>query len=214
MTRTGVLRDAAAIGVAVGAYGLGFGAAGVTAGLSVLQTCVLSLLVFTGASQFALVSVLGAGGSAFAGVAGALLLGSRNTLYAVRLAGLFRYRGARRYVAAQGTIDETTAMATAAPEHLSRTAFWTTFASVYGAWNLSTLLGALGAGVVDTRALGLDAAIGGAFLALLAPQIRDRTGARVALTGALIAAVAIPLAPAGLPVLLAALAVLPAVSRR
>jgi predicted branched-subunit amino acid permease len=209
-----VLRDAAAIGVAVGAYGLGFGAAGVTAGLSVLQTCVLSLLVFTGASQFALVGVLGAGGSAFAGMAGALLLGSRNTLYAVRLAGLFDFRGARRHLAAQGTIDETTAMATGAPEALAGTAFWATFASVYLCWNSATLLGALGAGVVDARALGLDAAIGAAFLALLAPQIRDRVGARVALSGALIAALAIPLTPAGVPVLLAALAVIPAVLRR
>ena len=213
MTRARVTRDAIAIGVAVGAYGLGFGAAGVTAGLSVLQTCALSLLVFTGASQFALVGVLGAGGSALAGMAGALLLGSRNTLYAVRLSSLLAFRGARRPLAAHSTIDETTAMATAAPPALARRAFWLTFASVYAFWNLATLLGALGAGVVDTRKLGLDAAVGAAFLALLAPQIRDRAGARVAMTGALIALVAIPLTPAGVPVLLAALAVLPAVLR-
>ena len=104
-------------------------------------------------------------------------------------------------------------MATAAPPALARRAFWLTFASVYAFWNLATLLGALGAGVVDTRKLGLDAAVGAAFLALLAPQIRDRAGARVAMTGALIALVAIPLTPAGVPVLLAALAVLPAVLR-
>jgi predicted branched-subunit amino acid permease len=209
-----VFRDAIAIGVAVGAYGLGFGAAGVTAGLSVLQTCALSLLVFTGASQFALVGVLGAGGSALAGMAGALLLGSRNTLYAVRLAGLLRLTGARRRLAAQVTIDETTAMATGAPPELAGTAFWATAASVYICWNTATLVGALGAGVVDTRALGLDAAVAAAFLALLAPQIRDRQGARVAVTGALIAAIAIPLTPAGVPVLLASLAVLPSVVRR
>lgn len=212
--RRRVVRDALAIGVAVGAYGLGFGAAGVTAGLSVLQTCALSLLVFTGASQFALVGVLGAGGSAFAGLAGAFLLGSRNTLYAVRLAGLLGFTGARRRLAAQATIDETTAMATGAPPELAGTAFWATAASVYTFWNLATLLGALGAGVVNTRALGLDAAVAAAFLALVAPQIRDRRGGRVALTGALIAAVAIPLTPAGVPVLLAALAVLPSVVRR
>ena len=214
MTRTRIVRDALAIGVAVGAYGLGFGAAGVTAGLSATQTCALSLLVFTGASQFALVGVLGAGGSALAGIAGALLLGSRNTLYAVRLAGLLRTTGARRFLAAQVTIDETTAMATASPPELSGFAFWITAASVYLFWNASTLLGALGAGVLDTRALGLDAAIAAAFLALLAPQVRDRAGVRVALGGAAIAALAIPFTPAGVPVLLAALAVVPAVVRR
>jgi 4-azaleucine resistance transporter AzlC len=214
LTRGRVLGNALAIGVAVGAYGLGFGAAGVTSGLSVLQTCALSLLVFTGASQFALVGVLGAGGSALAGVAGALLLGSRNTLYAVRLAGLLRFRGVRRILAAHATIDETTAMSTIAPPELAATAFWATALSVYACWNLATLLGALGAGLVDTRALGLDAAVAAAFLALVAPQIRDRAGARVALTGAALAAVALPFTPVGVPVLLAALAVVPAVVRR
>lgn len=214
MTRARIVRDAAAIGIAVGAYGLGFGAAGVTAGLSTLQTCALSLLAFTGASQFALVGVLAAGGAPLAGVPSALLLGSRNTLYAVRLAGLLRLRGATRLLGAQVTIDETTAMATVAPPPLARTAFWATAISVYVCWNLATLLGALGAGVVDTEALGLDAAIGAAFLALLAPQIRDRAGGAVALTGATIALVAIPFTPAGVPVLLAALAVVPAVMRR
>ena len=212
--RSRVVRNAAAIGLAVGAYGLSFGAAAVTAGLSTLQACVLSLVAFTGASQFALVGVLGAGGSAAAGVAGSLLLGSRNTLYGARLSSLLGIQGPKRYLAAQVTIDETTAMSTAAAPEVRRVAFWATAASVYGLWNLSTLLGALGAGAVNTSSLGLDAAVGAAFLALLAPQVRDRVGLRVALGGALLAAAAIPLAPAGVPVLIAGLAVLPAVLRR
>ena len=201
------MRDAVGIGVAVGAYGLSFGAAASTAGLSVLQACALSLLVFTGASQFALVGVLGAGGGAAAAVAGAALLGTRNLLYAVRLADLLRLSGLRRVLAAQVTIDESTAMATAAPAPLAGLAFWTTGAAVYVLWNLATLLGALGAGVVDTSALGLDAAVGAAFLGLLAPQVRDRAALRVAVGGALLAAVAVPLTPPGVPVLLAGLAV-------
>jgi 4-azaleucine resistance transporter AzlC len=213
-TRAGVTRDAIAIALAAGAYGLGFGAAAVTAGLSTLQACVTSLLVFTGASQFALIGVLASGGSALAGVAGALLLGSRNTLYSVRLASLLRFRGATRLVAAQTTIDETTAMSTAAPPELRRFAFWVTGGALFLCWNLATLAGALGAGLVDTRTLGLDAAVGAAFLALLAPQIRDRAGAGAAALGALLALVAIPLTPTGVPVLVAALAALPAVVRR
>ena len=173
--------------MAVGAYGLSFGAAAVTAGLSTLQACVLSLLLFTGASQFALVGVLGAGGSGIAAVASALLLGTRNTLYAVRLSSLVPVRGPRRLVAAQLTIDETTGMATAAPGGLAGTAFWATGASVYVLWNLATLTGAVGAARLgDPGALGLDAAVPAAFLALLAPQLRT-TGLRTAaLAGALV----------------------------
>jgi predicted branched-subunit amino acid permease len=205
-----VLRNAAGIGVAVGAYGLSFGAAAVAAGLSTLQACALSLLMFTGASQFAAVGVLGAGGSAVAAVASALLLGTRNALYAVRLSSLVPSRGPRRLLAAQLTIDESTGMATGAPAALAATAFWATGASVYVLWNLATLLGALGAArLSDPGVLGLDAAVPAAFLALLWPQLRDRRLVAVAAGGALLALVAVPLTPPGMPVLLAGLAVLP-----
>ncbi len=206
------MRDALGVGLAVGAYGVGFGAAAVAAGLSVLQACALSLLMFTGASQFALVGVLGAGGGVLAAVAGATLLGSRNALYAVRLADLLRLSGLRRVAAAHLTIDESTALATGAPAGLQGVGFWAGGLSVFGFWNLATLLGALGAGAVDTSALGLDAAVGAAFLALLAPQVRDRTGLQVAVGGAALAALAVPLAPAGVPVLVAGLAAVVAVA--
>ena len=213
--RKAVLRDAVGIGVAVGAYGLSFGAAAVTAGLSTLQACVLSLLLFTGASQFALVGVLGAGGSAVAAVAGALLLGTRNSLYAVRLSSLLPVSGARRAVAAQLTIDESTGMATAAPEGHERTAFWATGISVYVLWNLATLLGALGAARLgDPGVIGLDAAVPAAFLALLAPQVRDGRRLAVAVAGGLVALLAVPLTPPGVPGLLAGLAVVPLLVRR
>jgi predicted branched-subunit amino acid permease len=203
------------IGIAVGAYGLSFGAAAITAGLTTLQACALSLLLFTGASQFALVGVLGAGGSAVAAVAGALLLGTRNTLYAVRLSSLVPVRGPRRAVAAQLTIDESTAIATAAPDGLAPMGFWVTGISVYVLWNLATLLGALGAARLgDPGVLGLDAAVPAAFLALLAPQVRDRQRLAVAVAGALVALLAVPLTPAGVPVLLAGLAVVPLLVRR
>lgn len=178
-----------------------------------LQTCSLSLLMFTGASQFALVGVLGAGGSGVAAVATAALLGVRNLLYAVRLADLLRLRGPRRVLAAHVTIDETTAMATAAPPALSALAFWATAASIYGLWNAATLLGAVGAGVLDPQALGLDAAVGAAFLGLLVPQVRDRLGVRVAVLGAVLAAVTVPFTAPGVPVLVAGGAVVLA-SRR
>lgn len=213
--RSAVLRNALGIGVATGAYAVSFGAVAVGAGLSVPQACATSLLLFTGASQFALVAVLGAGGSAVSGVLSALLLGSRNTLYAVRLADLLRLRGARRILAAQMTIDESTAMAIAAPAGLERTAFFATGFAVYLLWNLGTLLGALGAARVgDPGTFGLDAAVPAAFLALLAPQLRDRTALRVAVAGALLALASVPFVRPGMPILIAGLAVTGQLIRR
>jgi predicted branched-subunit amino acid permease len=199
----------------VGAYSISFGAVAVAAGLSVPQTCATSLLLFTGASQFALVGVIGAGGSMVSAVLSALLLGSRNTLYAVRLADLLRITGPRRILAAQLTIDETTAMGTGAPPGLERTAFWATGAAVYALWNLGTLLGAAGATQLgDPATFGLDAAVPAAFLALLAPRLRDREGFRIAAAGALLALAAIPFVRPGVPVLIAGLAVVPLLVRR
>jgi predicted branched-subunit amino acid permease len=213
--RSAVVRDAVGVGIAVGAYGISFGAVAGAAGLTVLQACALSLLLFTGASQFALVGVLGAGGGAVAAILSALLLGSRNTLYAVRLSHLLGLRGPQRVLAAQVTIDESTAMSVAAPPGLAGTGFWATGAAVYVLWNLGTLLGAVGAARLgDPASYGLDAAVPAAFLALLAPQLRDRAGLLVAAGGGLLALVAVPFTPAGVPVLLAAVAVVPVLVRR
>jgi predicted branched-subunit amino acid permease len=206
-----VLRDAAGIGLAVGVYGVAFGAAAVAAGLSVAQASVLSLAAFTGASQFAAIGVLGAGGGLLAALGSALLLGARNTLYGLRLAPLLRVRGPRRLLAAHGVIDETTAMALGRPQPpLARAAFWSTFASIYLVWNTTTLVGAIGARALgDPARLGLDAAAPAAFLALLAPRLRSSgLERRVAVAGVLVAVALTPLLPPGVPVLLAATAAL------
>jgi predicted branched-subunit amino acid permease len=134
-----------------------------------------------------------------------LLLGARNTLYAMRLAPLLRVRGVRRLVAALGTIDESTAMAVGQREpRLARVAFWWTFAGVFVFWNLTTLVGAVVGTVVDPATIGLDAVIPAAFLALLAPRLRSgRLERKVAVAAAVIAGVLIPFTPPGVPVLAA-----------
>ena len=104
-------RDSFSVSLTVGAYGIAFGAAGVAAGFSVFQSCLLSLLTFSGASQFAIVGVIGAGGSALSGITTASLLGIRNGLYGLRMAPLLHVKGLRRVVAAQITIDESTGVA-------------------------------------------------------------------------------------------------------
>ena len=167
--------------------------------------------MFTGASQFALVGVLGAGGGAVAAVLTAWLLGARNGLYGLSVAPLLRIPGARRLLAAQFTIDETTAMAVANEDDpaMARAAFWWTGLSIYILWNLGTLLGALGASALaDPGVLGLDAAIPAGFMALLWPRLRDREAWAVALAGAVVAIALVPVTSPGIPVLASALVAL------
>jgi predicted branched-subunit amino acid permease len=202
------VRDALGVGVAVGLSGFAFGVTSSGAGLSVPQTCALSLLVFTGASQFALVGALGAGGSPFTAAAGAFFLGVRNAFYGLRLAELLGLSRAVRPLAAQWVIDETSAVALAQPgRRLARLGFTVTGATLYALWNLTTLLGALGASALgDPAGWGLDAAGPAVFLALLAPMARGRTERMVAALAVLLALACLPLLPAGVPVLVAALA--------
>jgi 4-azaleucine resistance transporter AzlC len=204
------------IGIATGVYGISFGVLAVGAGLSVAQACAMSLLVFTGGSQFAAIGVIAAGGSAAAAVVNALLLGVRNTAYGFSVAPVLRGRWPRRALASQLVIDESTAMARAQEdEDTARGAFWFTGVSVFVCWNLGTLGGALaGDGLADPAAWGLDAMFPAAFLALLAPQLRQAGAPAAALTGALIAVMLLPFTPAGVPVLAAAAGVLVALRRR
>jgi predicted branched-subunit amino acid permease len=201
-------RDAVGLGFAVGLYATAFGSAAVAAGLSVPQAVALSALAFTGGSQFAFVGVLASGGAVGAGVAGALLLGSRNALYAVALAPVLRRR---RPLAAHLVIDESTAMALAQPDPgARRRAFWLTGASVWVFWNLFTLVGAAGADALgDPERLGLDAAVPAAFLALLAPRLRERSARPVAALAVVTAVALVPFVSPGVPVLAAGAVAVP-----
>lgn len=200
--------NAVGIGLATGAYAISFGAISVASGLSVWQTQVLSLGMFTGASQFAMVGILGAGGGALAAVLTAWLLGARNGLYGLSMAPILQPRSWRRLLAAQWTIDESTAMGLTHQDSpaASRLGFWSTGASIYLLWNLGTLLGALGASSLDDPArFGLDAAIPAGFIALLWPRLRDRTAWLVAAGAAVVALALTPIARPGIPVLASAL---------
>ncbi|MFJ4953539.1 AzlC family ABC transporter permease [Streptomyces sp. NPDC088760] len=203
-----VVRDALGVGVAVGLSGFAFGVTSAGSGLGLLQTCALSLLVFTGASQFALVGALAAGGNPFTAAAGAFFLGVRNAFYGLRLSQLLALPRALRPFAAQWVIDETTAVTLAQPtRRAARLGFTVTGLSLYLLWNLTTLLGALGARAIgDTRAWGLDAAGPAVFLALLAPMLKTPTERAVAALAVLLGLGLLPVLPAGLPVLVAALA--------
>ena len=210
---TQTLTRALSVGIAVGVYGVSFGVLAVAAGLSPAQACVMSMLVFTGASQFALIGVLAAGGGALAAMGPAVMLAVRNAAYGLSLAPIMPARLRERAIAAQLVIDETTAMARAEDDpDAARRAFIATGISVWVCWNAGTLAGALiGGGIGDPRRYGLDAMFPAAFLALLAPQLR-RPGAPVAaVTGALIALALVPFTAAGVPVIAALAGIVPGV---
>ena len=204
-----VLAACVTLGLAVGVFAISFGVTSVSAGASVGQTCAMSLLVFTGASQFAAVSVLGAGGSAASAFGGAALLAARNSVYGLAMAPHLRGSLGRRLIAAQLTLDESTAMAAAQEDESHRAAaFWITGLSVYLFWNLGTLIGALLGTAIDPTVYGLDAAFPAAFVAILWPMLRERRAALAAAIGATVCLVLIPFTPVGVPILCAALGIL------
>ena len=189
----------------VGLYGTAFGAASIAAGFSVLQTCLLSLLAFSGASQFAVVGVMGAGGTAIAAIATASLLGVRNMLYALRMAPLLHVSGFRKVVAAQVTIDESTGVALSQEQlgtEAMKQGFWLTGFGVYIFWNIFTLLGALGAQAMgNPSAWGLDAAVPAAFLGLIWPRLTNKLERALAVCALVLAVLLSPVLSAGLPII-------------
>jgi predicted branched-subunit amino acid permease len=196
-------RTALSVAFTVGLYGAAFGAAGVTAGFSILQTCLLSILLFSGASQFAVVGIMGAGGSAISAIATATLLGFRNALYGLQMAPILKVGGLKRVLAAQITIDESTAVATLQENDEDRKrGFYVTGIGVYIFWNLFTYLGALGASAIgDPSVWGLDAAVPAAFCGLIWPRLKNKTQFLVSSIAIAWALLLTPIAPAGIPII-------------
>lgn len=202
-------QQAVSVSVATGAYAISFGALSVAAGLDVWQTMALSLLVFSGGSQFAFIGVVAAGGAPLAAVATSAFVGVRNGFYGVSLAPILRpMLGLRLAGAAHVTIDESTAVALAQPAEdvrARRVGFWWTGIGVFVAWNAITVVGALaGQQIGDPADWGLDAAAAAAFLALVWPRLASRRAQVVAGVAAIVALALTPLAPAGVPILCAA----------
>jgi predicted branched-subunit amino acid permease len=202
------------VGLATGLYGVSFGAIGSAAGLSVPAVLLLSILMFSGASQFAFVGIIAAGGAPITAISSAWLMGVRNSFYALRLSPIIGPRGLWRLLAAQLTIDESNAVS-AAQDGLrnQKLGFWLTGGAVFAFWNAATLLGALAGNLIGSvETWGLDGAAAAAFLGLLWPRLKNNL--LLAGVGALVALIAIPLTPAGVPVLLAAAVALLPIGRR
>lgn len=204
-TPKSTIRDSMSVSITVGAYGIAFGAASVAAGFTVLQTCLLSLLTFSGASQFAVVGVIGSGGGALSGIATATLLGFRNGLYGLRMSPLLQTKGAKRILAAHITIDESTGVALSQEKlglDAMRSGFWLTGIGVFVFWNLFTLAGAFGAQAMgNPAAWGLDAAVPAAFLGLVWPRLTSLSDRVLAIAAMAVSLGLTPLLPAGIPII-------------
>jgi predicted branched-subunit amino acid permease len=215
--RRQVLRQALSVSVATGAYGISFGALSTASGLTLWQTQVLSLLLFSGGSQFAFVGIMASGpAAAVAAIATSTLLGVRNSLYGLQVSRMLAVRGPRRLAAAHLTIDESTAVGVGQPETAAgRLGFWATGIGVFVLWNAMTLVGALaGDAIGDPRSYGLDAAAAAAFCGLVWPRLKSADAFAIAAVAAVVAVLMAPHAPAGVPVLVAALSALLAASWR
>ncbi len=198
-----VVRTSLSVAFTVGLYGAAFGAAGVTAGFTILQTCLLSILLFSGASQFAVVGIMGAGGSAISAIATATLLGFRNALYGLQMAPILKVTGLKRILSAQITIDESTAVSTLQENDVDRKrGFYLTGIGVYVFWNLFTYLGALGASAIgDPAVWGLDAAVPAAFCGLVWPRLKDKKQFLISALAIVLALSLTPITAAGIPII-------------
>ncbi len=199
------------VGIATGLYGVSFGALAVTAGLDLWQTQVLSLLMFSGGSQFAFVGVLASGGfgSVPSAIVSAWLLGIRNGFYAIRMAPILDLKGWRKPVAAQLTIDESTAVSLSREGSIEmKQGFWCTGIAVFVFWNLMTFIGALAGELIgNPEQYGLDAAAAAAFVALVWPRLQGVLTSLAAVVALVVAVLTSMWLPAGVPVIVAGLAV-------
>ena len=200
------MRVGLSVAVATGLYGISFGALSVSSGLDLWQTMALSLLLFSGGSQFAFIGVVAGGGSGLSAMSAAALLGVRNAVYGMQLNALFKPQGWRKVVSAHLTIDESVATATGQTSATEqRRGFWAAGVGVFVLWNIFTAAGALlGAAVGDPAQWGLDGAASAAFLGLLWPRLRAKEPVAIAVACAAATLAAVPFAPPGIPILVAA----------
>jgi 4-azaleucine resistance transporter AzlC len=198
---------------AIIAFGASFGVLARAAGVDSLAAIVMSATTFAGSAQFAVVSVLGAGGTAAAAIGAAVLLNARYAPMALAASGAFRGGPLRRLLEAQLLVDESWALSSR-EGGFDRKLLVGAGGLLYLGWNAGTAAGVLaGDSLANPATLGLDAAFPALFLALMAPLLTSRTAVGAALIGAGIALALTPLTPAGVPVIAATSACLLGLTR-
>jgi len=198
---------------AVLAFGVSFGVLSQAAGFDGVAAIVMSLTTFAGSAQFAVVTVMSAGGTAAAAIVAAILLNARYGPMALSAAGAFRGGWLRRLIEAQLLVDESWALSQR-DGGFDRRILIGAGLGLYVGWSGGTAIGVVaGDSLADPATLGLDAAFPALFLALLAPLVLSRKRMAAALLGAGIALALTPVTPAGIPVIAATAACLVGLKR-
>ena len=170
---------------------------------------VMSVTVFSGAAQFAALTVLTAGGGAVAAILAGMMLNARWLPMGLAIGPFLKGGPLRRSVESIAIVDSSFALASRGDGTYDRGRLIGATLPQAAAWVGGTLLGVLGASFIgDPQALGLDAMFPAFFAFLLFEELRGRAPAAAAVGGALIALVLLPLTPPGVPVLVAAFAAL------
>src|ERR671930_115532 len=212
--RDGV-RRAAPIGIAVGLFGVSYGLLARSVGMGRVAPVVMSATTFAGSAQFAVASILDAGGTVAAAVLAAVLLNVRYAPISISVADVFAGGAPRRLVQSQLIVDESWAIAARGGGRFDRNVLLGAGLLIYPCWVGGTALGVLGGGVLgDPTRLGLDAAFPALFLALLVPQLAGRRTLAAAVAATAIALALVPVVPPGIPIVAASAACLVGWRRR
>ncbi|MCZ2110655.1 MAG: AzlC family ABC transporter permease [Dehalococcoidia bacterium] len=208
-TVAGGFRDCVPLAIAVGAFGISYGVLARSAGMGLVAPMIMSLTTFGGSAQFAAVSVLSTGGGAAAAVIAAVLLNSRYLPIGLTIAPGMHGGRLRRFIEAQLVVDESWAIASNGDGSFGRARLIGAGLAIYLFWFVGTAIGVLGGDFLGSpEGLGLDAAFPALFLALLVPQVRNRTALGAALAGMAIALALVPFSRAGVPIIAASLGAL------
>ncbi|HEV2250864.1 MAG TPA: AzlC family ABC transporter permease [Candidatus Limnocylindria bacterium] len=171
--------------------GIPFGIVARQSGLSPAEVMAMSLFVFAGASQLAMVQLFKDGVAWPLIVATVLLINLRHVLMAAALRPyVARVSVAKRLAAAYVLTDEAFAMAIGwFRRGRTEIAYYATFAvALYALWNTATVVGMLlGPSIGEPRRFGVDFAITATFIAIVVVGVRRRSDAIVALTAAVMA---------------------------
>jgi predicted branched-subunit amino acid permease len=168
-----------------------FGVVARQSGLQPLEIVAMSLLVFGGASQFAMVRLFSESAPTLIVIASVLFINLRHALMAASLRSQLQGLPlVGRLLAAFVLTDEAFAMATG---HFRRggrrLAYYFVFAfSLYVLWNVATIGGILlGDAIGDPRKYGIDFAITATFIGIVVLAIRRRADIAIAVVAALMA---------------------------
>src|ERR671936_35726 len=201
--RDGV-RRAAPIAIAVLPFGVSFGLLSQTAGMGHVAPILMSATTFAGSAQFAVASILHAGGTVAAAILAAVLLNVRYAPISISVADLFGGALPKRLAQSQLIVDESWALSARGGGHFDRNILLGAGLLLYPCWIGGTALGVLGGGFLgNPERLGLDAAFPALFLALLVPQLAGRHALGAALAAAAIAFALVPVTPPGVPIIAA-----------